>query len=643
MSPLKAKVSQLLSSTGPLANKIPGYLPRPIQQHMAGAIADAIDNDEVLLAEAGTGTGKTYAYLIPSIVSGKKVLIATGTKNLQDQLFHRDIPLLRTALAIPFKVAILKGRGNYLCLHRTNTYLHNQHSLDMLKQTVAIKTWGDQSPQGELEQYPGKIPPALIPYITSTPDNCLGQECTFFNNCFVFKARRLAQEADVIIINHHLFFADHQLRMSGTAELLPDYEVIVFDEAHQLPEIASQFLGESLSSRQLLYLARDLQNEAAIEAPDTPILKNCAEQLVGVVSFLLTSVGPPSRGTWEQIANHPQFMMALSQVRHVLSQLETVLEPLVIRGKGLENCYNRTIALTLDLNRLTNQLPENQIHWYEATYEVFTVHQTPMYIGDFFKQLMAAQAGAWIFTSATLSVAGNFDHFQYSLGVEHSRKLRLDSPFNFATQALMYLPRHSHQPNKADYGPHILQLALPLLRLTKGRTFFLFTSHRALREAADYLKKHLTNPLLIQGEASKTKLLDAFCATDDAILLGTNSFWEGVDIKNNHLYCVIIDKIPFMAPDDPILRARVEYYKRKGRKPFLDYQLPQAVIALRQGVGRLIRANTDKGVLMICDPRVLLKDYGQTVLRSLPPMSITHSLEDVAQFINEMTYEYDCS
>lgn len=633
MSQLIAKIRKIFASDGALAERLPGYSPRDVQLEMAIAVTTALEQKQILLAEAGTGTGKTYAYLIPSIMSGKKIIISTGTKNLQDQLFHRDIPLIRKTLGVPFKVALLKGRSNYLCLHRLHTYSHNSSNLEVLTTFAAIKNWSEQSVDGEVERFPTKLTNQILPYVTSTTENCLGHECEFFNKCFLFKARRQAQEADVVIINHHLFFADHRLRESSISELLPDCDAVIFDEAHQLPDIATHFLGETLSSRQIIFLARDLQNEAQIEAGDMPILKQYAERLIAATTFLLASFGTVGRGSWEYIVNRPQLSAALKNFHELLTESLQLLEQVAIRGKGLENCYKRMLDLAMRFARLTVRFPEGQVHWYELDNDSFAIHHTPMYVGDYFNELLAAKHQTWIFTSATLSLGGNFSHFEFSLGLKNTIKLHLESPFNFSKQAMMYLPLHNYQPNHETYLRDILEEALPLLRLTKGRTFFLFTSHKALRQAALYLKPILNNPLLVQGEASKAQLLKTFCSMDNAILLGTSSFWEGVDIKDNHLYCVIIDKIPFMVPDDPILKARVDFYKKQGKNPFLEYQLPHAVIAMRQGVGRLIRATSDKGVLMICDPRLIQKDYGKIVLQSLPAMSITHSLDDVATFL----------
>jgi ATP-dependent DNA helicase DinG len=637
MSPSLTKINHIFGSEGPLAQSISGYAPRAVQLAMAQAVADALAKSQVLIAEAGTGTGKTYAYLIPSLLSGKKVIVSTGTKNLQDQLFLRDIPLLRRTLKLPFKVAILKGRSNYICRQRLHEHLQaNLNSPWLLKTLYDIKLWADQSQDGEIEHIVGVKPDAtILPYITSTPDNCLGQECEFFGQCFLFKARRLAQESDLIIINHHLFFADHHLKDAGISELLPDVDAIIFDEAHQLPEVATHFLGVTISARQLLYLVRDVLIEQETEASDMHELKQVAEQLRDAIKQLSAAIGTNMRGAWEHIVHKPALKQAVEATHVTLYKLQQFLETVAIRSKGLENCWRRTQDLFILFNRLTIDLPELQVHWYETQESNFTIHHTPLYIGHYFQRLIEEHKKTWIFTSATLSVAGNFEHFEYHLGQPAASTLYLESPFNYLKQSLLYLPHLQYQPNDENYLKEIVRQAIPIIKLTQGRAFFLFTSHKALREAAILLQQEIDYPLLIQGDASKTQLLDAFCSQNNAVLLGTSSFWEGVDVKGSRLSCVIIDKIPFMAPDDPILKARVDYFKKEGKNPFLEYQLPHSIIALRQGVGRLIRDVNDKGILMLCDPRLRTKDYGKLILNSLPYMSTTSSLEDVALFMEQ--------
>lgn len=634
MSDLTAKIEEVFSAGGALSKKILGYSPRAVQLQMALAVKEALESSEVLIAEAGTGTGKTYAYLVPSLLSGKKVIVSTGTKNLQDQLFHRDIPLLQNALGVPIKISLLKGRSNYVCLHRLNTYLQTEStSTETTKTLYHIKRWAEGSKDGEIEHITGIKPDSqIMPFITSSTDNCLGQECEFFSKCFIFKARRAAQEASLLIVNHHLFFADSQLKESGVSELLPDAHAIIFDEAHQLHETATHFLGESISGRQLSYLARDIQAELQIDAPDMLELKFETEKLMHAVRNLFHAFGSASKGSWDYIANKPQLKIAVEIVQEILDRLVGQMEVASLRGRGLENCWRRTVDLTLKFKQLTTLFPLNQIHWYDVQETNFSIHHSPINIGDYFQRLITQSNMAWIFTSATLSVGGNFSHFESHLGLPNAKHVCLDSPFDYATQALLYLPKITSLPNDEDYIGELVDFIIPILKLTKGRAFLLFTSHKALKEAALLLSDRIDYPLLIQGSHPKSKLLSMFCEKENAVLLGTSSFWEGVDVKGKQLSCVIIDKIPFLAPDDPILKTRLEHYKKEGKNPFNEYQLPQAVITLRQGSGRLIRDVEDKGLLMICDPRLLSKDYGKIFLESLPPMGRTQSFAEVCAF-----------
>lgn len=637
MSQLIAQIKEIFSQEGVLSKHIQGYSPRLVQLEMAIAIAKALEQNQVLITEAGTGTGKTYAYLIPSLISGKKVIISTGTKNLQDQLYHRDLPLIRKALGIPIKIAILKGRANYLCLHRLHTYMQTDFvSKENLHLLYSVKRWAEISNDGEIEHFESvKLSSELLPYITSTAENCLGQDCEFYSKCFLIKARRQAQEASLLIVNHHLFFADSQLKDSGVNELLPDSNAIIFDEAHQLHEIGTHFLGEAISNKQLQYLARDIQAEQQVDAPDLWDLKYDADRLIYASKELLRALGTSTRGTWENIVHKPQIKAAIQTIETLLMRLTKQLEVAYVRGRGLENCFKRILDLTQKFKRLTLSVADTQIHWYETQENYFAIHHTPMSIGGYFQKLIEESDKSWIFTSATLSIGGDFTHFESHLGLPDATRLYLESPFDYAKQALLYLPALNVGPNDENYISKVVDLVVPLLELTEGRAFFLFTSHRALKEAALHLAKRVSFPLLIQGTAPKSQLLNSFCNTQHAVLLGTSSFWEGVDVKGSSLSCVIIDKIPFVAPDDPILKSRLEHYKRQGKNPFQEYQLPQAVITLRQGVGRLIRDINDRGVLMLCDPRLVVKDYGKIFLDSLPSIPMTSSLDDINTFLKE--------
>jgi ATP-dependent DNA helicase DinG len=638
MSPLAAQIEEIFSEQGILSKKIPGFSARPIQLEMAVAISQALAEKQVLIAEAGTGTGKTFAYLIPSLMSGQKVIVSTGTKNLQDQLFHRDVPALQKILGIPLKISLLKGRANYLCLHRLNTYLETEFvQSETRQQLFNIKQWSDNTHQGELDHYPNiSSEPSLLPFVTSTAENCLGHECEFYSQCFLVKARRQAQESDILIINHHLFFADSQLKNIGVSDLLPEVDAVIFDEAHQLHEVGTHFLGETLSSRQIIYLGRDIKAEQQKDAPDMFNLKLAADQLIHLSKEMQNIFKSQIKGIYQHIKHKPQLKTNFEKLEEALSVLLQQLEIAHHRGKGLANCLKRTSEFILKFKRLTSLPSEEKMSWYEAQENYFAIHQTPVSISDYFQELMqAGHEKAWIFTSATLSLQKNFSHFEQQLGLSEAKWLYLESPFDYKTQALLYLPSIQSKPHEEAFIPEMINKAVPLLQLTEGRAFFLFTSHFALKEVATKLAKYLPYPLLVQGDAPKRELLKLFCELENPVLLGTSSFWEGVDVKGDRLSCVIIDRIPFASPEDPILKTRIEHYKRQGKNPFVEYQLPQAVIALRQGVGRLIRDAADRGVLMICDPRLIAKDYGETFLAALPPMPITYSLDEVRSFLQE--------
>ena len=632
--------TELLGPDGPLAQHVTGFAPRRQQQEMAEAVAQAIDDYGVFVAEAGTGTGKTYAYLVPALLSGKKVIISTGTKNLQDQLFHRDLPVVRKALSTPVTAALLKGRANYLCLHRLDmSELEGRfNAREQLAELVRIRTWAGRTHSGdiaEIDDIPEDSP--IWPQVTSTVDNCLGQECPSFNDCHVLKARRGAQEADLVVINHHLLFADMVLRDEGFGELLPGANAVILDEAHQLPETASNFFGLSLGSRQFLELARDARTEQIKEAGDMAELASAADRLEKATRDFRLALGTNSRrGTWKELADNPNVAPALQALREQLALLSEQLEPAAARGKGLENCAKRCIELQDRLNRLTDTAPDNHVHWFETYTRAFTLNLTPIDIADTFRGHRQRQKSAWIFTSATLTVGNSFDHFAARMGLHDALMERWDSPFDFSRLALLYLPANMPDPNDKAHTAAVVTASLPVIEASGGRAFMLFTSHRALQEAAALLQGKANFPLLIQGSAPRGELLERFRRLGNAVLLGTSSFWEGVDVRGPALSCVIIDKLPFASPADPVLQARIEAIRLQGGNPFGDYQLPQAVIALKQGVGRLIRDVNDRGILMLCDARLLSKSYGRIFLDSLPAMPRTRELTDVQWFFAEL-------
>lgn len=686
---------------GPLASGIPGFAPRPPQVRLSAAIGAAIDAGEALVAEAGTGTGKTYAYLVPALLSGLKVIVSTGTRALQDQLFHRDLPRVRAALGAPIRSALLKGRANYLCLHRRDLARGEfGHHPTLARDFQQVLAWSGRTRSGdiaELEQLPEDSP--LWPVITSTTENCLGTECPQWQECFVVKARQEAQAADVVVVNHHLLLADLAIKQEGFGEVLPGAQAFVLDEAHQLPELAAQFFGESVGARQLVELARDAVREcqgtpgalAGVQGP-ARVLEAAVRQVRAAFE------GLPGRGTRLRALAMPEAPLALDALEDALIDLVRALEPLGDAEPGLQGCLERAEQararladwlapdpaprdLDEDDHLLPGALPHDapapgegpqhapddetprqldawgappprparaaarpgaeaagdadargeDVRWYELSARGFTLQRTPLDVSKPLRQYRERSRAAWIFTSATLAVAGQFQHLARKLGLWEPRTLLEPSPFDWKTQALAYLPPGLPEPNARDYGARMLDAVRPVLQASGGRAFLLFTSHRALREAADALAGGPW-PLFVQGSAPRHRLLEDFRASGNGVLLGAASFWEGVDVAGDALSVVVIDRLPFAAPDDPVLEARLEACRRRGGNPFRDEQLPQAVIALKQGAGRLIRTHGDRGVLVLCDPRLVGKPYGRLFLDSLPPLPRTRALADVEAF-----------
>jgi len=624
------------SSEGGLAKTIKGFRPRDPQIEMARAIAAAIQSHRHLIAEAGTGTGKTFAYLAPAILSGQKVIISTGTKNLQDQLFNKDLPVIRKAIKAPFLAALLKGRSNYLCSYRLENSLNSafgfsKEDADALSK---IKSWSKRTKTGDIAEMSDVAEANPVWYqATSSVDNCLGQDCPKYSDCFLFKARKEAQEAEILVVNHHLLCADWSIRDGGFGELLPQAEVIIVDEAHQLADTASNFLGISVSSKQLHDLAADALIEYFKDATDMPALRAACEELEHGSKDLRLAFGIElKRGEWRDIDGNPKITGALADVLAQLQRLAAELELASVKSKGLESCFKRAEELVQQLKVISEEPGGKWIRWYETHRKTVTFSRTPLDIAAEFRSFMQLSKAVWIFTSATLSVAQSFDHFANSLGVANADNARWDSPFDYASQSLFYHPKGLPKPDHPDFTAMIVDFVVPVLQASRGRAFFLFTSHRALKEAAELLADKIPYPLLIQGSRPKGALLDQFTKTEHAVLLGTASFWEGVDVRGEALSCVIIDKLPFASPGDPVLKARMEAMRKLGRNPFFEYQLPAAVIALRQGIGRLIRDVTDRGVLMVCDPRLLKRSYGQIFLDSVPAMKRSRDIAEVQAF-----------
>lgn len=634
---------EIFGADGPLAATVDGFTTRPEQIAMAAEVSQALHSNGRLVVEAGTGTGKTYAYLVPVLLSGRRVIVSTGTRTLQDQLFRRDLPTVAAALGRPVRVALLKGRANYLCLHRLEL-AEQQARARGLRREVAmalphVHDWAQTTRQGDIAELARfSESDSIWPWVTSTRDNCLGPDCPVFDRCHVMKARREAQAADVVVVNHHLLMADLVLKEEGFGDLLPGADAIVIDEAHQLPEVASAFLGFVVSGRQLQALARDLAAELVASAPQIEVAASFAQTLDRQVADLQDALGA-SRERHE-FAQWPM---------HVIESLESLQFSLDDLGKtlasaaehpGLATLRRRAVELSTRLGLLVENPGEESVasvRWAQAGGQNVSFHYVPVDVAEQLGALIGTHAGAWVCTSATLAVGDDFSHFTRRVGMQEPATALFGSPFEYEQQALLYLPGGLDAPASPRHTQQVVDAALPVLQASGGRAFLLFTSHRALREAAEILLRRLGAappfPVLVQGDAPREVLLKRFREYGNAVLLGTSSFWEGVDVKGAALSVVIIDKLPFAVPDDPVLKARFAAIERRGGNAFFEEQIPQAVIALKQGVGRLIRDRDDFGVIMLCDQRVRTRPYGRIFLQSLPPMPVTNQIDEVTHFL----------
>ncbi|KMQ79887.1 DinG family ATP dependent helicase YoaA [Candidatus Burkholderia pumila] len=705
----RTELDAIFSADGLLARAIDGYRPRASQIDMARSIAAAMEasgrampepamfeaqrrparklgpsdklyaedvgiataktaingGENTLIVEAGTGTGKTYAYLVPAMLWGGKVLVSTGTKHLQDQLFQRDIPTVRDALAVPVSVAMLKGRADYLChyyLERMadNGRLPTRQDAAHLQEIVRFAKITRTGDKAELASVPENSP--VWPMIASTRDNCLGQDCPHYKECFVMAARKEAQQADIVVVNHHLFFADVMLRDTGMAELLPMANTIIFDEAHQLPETATLFFGETLSITQLLELARDTVAEGLSHARDAADWTKLGAALERATRDLrLTFKEDSARFSLGRLPdNHPLFealdtlethLDALAAALSKHAERAESLQALVRRARELQDLLTGWTTPPTELERAVvedeetanaaaKQEPNEMVRWIEVFSHTLQLHETPLSVAPIFAKQRAGVPRAWIFTSATLSVRGDFTHYAAQMGLNARRSITLPSPFDYPSHGLLYVPRNLPQPSSPQFTDAVFEAALPVIEASGGGVFFLCTTLRAVYRIATRLRDIIErrgwgNPLLVQGDASRTELLDRFRAYGNAILVGSQSFWEGVDVRGDALSLVVIDKLPFAPPDDPVLAARLDALTKKGLSPFAVHQLPQAVITLKQGAGRLIRAETDRGVLMICDMRLVDKPYGRRIWQSLPPFKRTREIDVVREFFEE--------
>lgn len=630
-----ADIEALFAEGGTLTQAIPGFVPRAAQQQMAAAVAEAFESGQNLIVEAGTGTGKTFAYLAPALKSGKRVVISTGTKNLQDQLFGRDLPRLREALGTRLRVSLLKGRSNYLCLHRMHKARQDVRARQAWARLAEIEQWSRDTPNGELSDMPGDAPDeTFAARISSTADNCLGSKCPDFADCFVVKARRAAAAADLVVVNHALLFADHIIRQEGFS-VLPGADAVVIDEAHQLPELALRHFGQRVSTQQLQALARDTASEVD-KWNDTPDLTLALTELVEVTARIEAQFA--SGGLRERLREfHGRFGVA-DTVLLLGEKIDTVvqcLKPLEERTAEFSSCLERALKLQERWYVVSdNDTRDQQVRWVEPIGRGGALNATPLEVAKPFAEMRAAHPGAWIFTSATLAAGKDFQHFSGPLGLSGTPELKLDSPFDYTTQARLWLPPNLPEPNDPAYTGACAAAMRPVIEASGGGAFVLCTSHRALQSYAGLLRNALPHlPVLAQNDFPKAELLRRFVEAGNAVLVATASFWEGVDVKGHALRLVIIDKLPFAAPGDPVLDAKLDAIKQAGGNPFNDDQLPRAIVTLRQGVGRLIRDETDRGLLMLCDPRLKSKSYGKKVLASLPPMPVLASLADTENWM----------
>ena len=638
-------ISSFFSPSGALSQKLPHFIARDAQVEMAKAVANVIDTKQQLVVEAETGTGKTFAYLAPALLSydkemGSKIIISTGSKALQEQLFTKDLPLLVETTSFTGKVSVLKGRNNYLCNERLNRFMletkHKDRALQV--ELVKIKSWSLKTKTGDIADIDNLAEDAaIIPAITSNNDNCLGRECPSFDDCFIVKARKNAMEADLVVINHHLFFADLAVKETGFGELVPEAGVYIFDEAHQLPDIASMYFGESLSSRQLIELAKEIDYVYRTEMREAKQMSKAAEQLrTATLDFRLAFAMDKGTGSWRDKSRDRIMELHAQRLLQVMDFLNEVICELLGKSEVLDHCFDRLNQFTLLFKKLNSVNESGFSYWYECTKQHFSLNITPLSVAQRFQLECQKKEAAWIFTSATLSVKGRFEHFTDLLGLQSSQCLQLNSPFDYAKQTLFVVPRLLPEPGNPGLADKLVERLSPVIRASKGRCFFLCTSHAMMNQLATGFRRTLTLPVLLQGEKSKQALLDEFVSQGNALLVATGSFWEGVDVRGQALSCVIIDKIPFASPDEPLLKARIEDAQLKGKDPFSDVQLPQAVITFKQGIGRLIRAEQDKGVVIVCDNRLVTRPYGSLFLNSLPSMPRTRNLDNAIEFLKQI-------
>jgi len=634
--PAGDELGALFGDGGPLAQCLDGFAPRAEQLAMAEEVRAAIRTGHDLVIEAGTGTGKTLAYLVPALLSELRVIISTGTKTLQDQLFHRDLPTIGTALGRPVEVRLLKGRANYLCLYRLDALRAGRDgdavgASDLLR----LQHWAERTRSGDVAEVAEIAEDSpLWPRVTSTTDNCLGSRCSWFEDCHVVAARQAAREADIVVVNHHLLMADLTMKEEGFGELLPGADAVIVDEAHHFPKVAQGFFNVSVSGGQVCDLIDDVRAEALRAGLLDPELDRSLDGVRhAVADARLNLPGPPGNVVWDDIGD--DFTESLDRIAEAVAGIGERLGRIAQENAGLLRCAERAAGLLTALGEVAGAGDES-LRWVRQGFRTFTANVTPLDASSDIRSLLDARPCTWVFTSATLAVRDSFQHFTSRLGMDdaHIRSRQIPSPFDYARIARLYLPAGLPDPNSDDYTKCAVAAMRAAVDVSGGRAFLLFTSHRALRLGADLLAADAAfdYPLLVQGQLPRTRLLEQFSRLDRSVLLGTATFWEGVDIRGHDLVLVAIDRLPFASPGDPMLAARLESIRNHGGNPFRDYQLPEAVLSLKQGVGRLIRDYDDFGVVMICDPRVVKKSYGRDFLASLPAMPITRELNDIRDF-----------
>ena len=633
------------SVNGPLNDCLEDYQLRTEQVEMAKSIIGTIKDKSSLVVEAGTGVGKTFAYLYPALLKGGKVVISTATKNLQDQLFFNDIPKIREALKISVKVNILKGRGNYICkLRMENTIQEGMFfNKEDAQHLQLIKAFSDNTDSGEVSEI-SEIPETstIWPMVTSTKENCLGQDCEFYKECFLVKARKEALESEVLIVNHHLFFADFVLKDEELSEILPKANTIIFDEAHQIPLVASFFLGQFISSSQISNLIQDCQ-QGLKKYPDTiKVLDALSKDLQEIIFELKKIVSPfPARLNITNLKNYENFEKTYNSLIEKLELLGITLSKHSEENAELQKLFERSSELNIKFSSWLKKDNQNNIYWLEVFARTVQFNETPISISEQFNKFQEKSDSAWIFTSATLSINGSFDHFVKLLGLEKAMTQYLQSPFNYSENAFLYVPKEIPDSKDELFNLVLVKKALPLLKASKGRAFVLATSLKSMEEIGallkDELKKNEINyPVITQGEGPKSDLLQQFKKHGNAILIGSLSFWEGIDVRGPALSLVIIDKLPFQSPGDPVFESKIKLLSEEGINAFMSMQLPEAIIRLKQGVGRLIRDDYDKGVMVICDKRIIEKSYGIKIWKSLPPFKRTRNESAVINFLEEL-------